>query len=512
MLGLVLSYLLTAVARQIAPGLGFIDRPDCGRKAHAQPTPLLGGLALLLGLLGTTGLGAAMNYGWLNGTVDRWGFVTAVLMSAAAFGAVGLLDDRYSLRPRTKLLWQILAALPFVLWGRSVESVHLLGLHVELAGWGASFTVLWLVACANAVNLLDGMDGLAGTFGLIVAVSVALHSGLRDQFALLSLSLLISACLLGFLLHNWPPARIFLGDSGSLSIGFLVGALSLESGLKTATGLALSIPLVLISVPVFDTLMAIVRRKLSGRSIGRADRAHIHHLLQARGLSSQQSLIVISGLCISMAAATLLSAWFQNDIYAVVICLTVISALIVARVFGYDETRLVWRRVRGATRLLNETTRWFRWESILARFELEGTAAGECWDVLTRCAADCGAAQLEFSGWSPEGELVQSLTWNSLPAQDSGLSSGGNAEPSCADGNLEQWSYRFEMENSGIRTQVQVAGSSDSKPITVASRIERLLVTFCRNWQPPEPLELSSEEPDTIRMPDVTRESLRPAA
>src|SRR5690606_31002750 len=121
-----------------------------------------------------------------------------------------------------------------------------------------------------------------------------------------AIALIVAGSLTGFLCHNLPPARIFLGDSGSLLIGFLIGALSIESSLKTATGFAMTVPMILVSIPAFDTLMAILRRRLTGRGIGEGDRGHIHHRLQERGLTRLQTLIVIAGLSVAMTAMTIL--------------------------------------------------------------------------------------------------------------------------------------------------------------------------------------------------------------
>ena len=179
--------------------------------------------------------------------------------------------------------------------------------------------------------------------------------------------------LCGFLLHNWPPASIYLGDSGSLMIGFVIGALAIESSIKKATGFALAIPLVLVSVPVFDTCMAIVRRKLNGRGIGEADRGHIHHCLQDRGLSRAQSLLVISALCVVMAAVTLVSAYFQNDRLALGLCLALLALLIVGRVFGYDETILFFRYIQAMSTLLAATSGVLRTQMAVDRMAAHAT-------------------------------------------------------------------------------------------------------------------------------------------
>ncbi len=287
------SYAFTAVAKVVARRTGMLDRPDGRRKAHAKPMPLLGGAALFLSFFVTI-LATRRYYrwDWLVQDVQTKQLTTMLMVSCGLFCLIGLWDDRRAMRPRTKLVLQIAACIPFVIWGRSLDSVHLFGSELELGILGPIFTIFWLVACTNVINLVDGLDGLAGTIGLIVCVAIAALSEMQGFVGPMALALIFAGSLFGFLLHNWPPASIFLGDAGSLMIGFLIGALAIESSLKTATGFALAIPLALVSVPAFDTFMAIVRRKLTGKGIGEADRGHIHHCLQDRGLTRAQSLLI----------------------------------------------------------------------------------------------------------------------------------------------------------------------------------------------------------------------------
>src|SRR5262249_3417259 len=151
-------------------------------------------------------------------------------------------------------------------------SVGLFGWEMSLGPLGGPVTVLWLVACANVVNLIDGLDGLAGSIGLVILTTIAVLFAIQGFREEAILTTVIAGGIIGFLCHNWPPARIFMGDAGSMTIGFLAGALSIQASSKTATTFTLAVPVVLMSVPLFDTAMAILRRKLTGRSIGEGDR------------------------------------------------------------------------------------------------------------------------------------------------------------------------------------------------------------------------------------------------
>ncbi len=462
------SFCLTAIARVVARRTGMLDRPDGRRKTQSEPMPLLGGVAVYLSLLMTISIAHwGLHWEWLASD-DR--FVTLLLVSGGLFCAVGLWDDRVGLRPRTKLLCQILACLPFVLWGRSVESIHVFDAQLELGLLGSVFTVFWLVACSNVINLVDGLDGLAGTIGVICCVVVAVLSNMQGFNGPLALGLVAAASLCGFLLHNWPPASIYLGDSGSLMIGFVIGALAIESSMKKATGFALAIPLVLVSVPVFDTCMAIVRRKLTGKGIGEPDRGHIHHCLQDRGLTRAQSLLVISALCLVMAAVTLVSAYFQNDQLALGLCLALLALLIVGRVFGYNETILFFRYIQAMSTLLAATSGLLRTQIAVDRMA-RTTGAGPInhWNELTERVEAMGGLKLEFVCRDDSAGDLCRLNWSS----EHGPLQAGAA-----------WQFQYTVPGSaGIHATLSSHGRLHEQ-LRGQRLVDlfRLFDTFCRSW------------------------------
>ena len=482
----VFSFGLTACARRLAPLLGLMDQPDSGRKSHRQATPLLGGVAIYLSLLATWSLAVRWGPTQLMPPA-MWQLSTFLMISAGGFCLVGLWDDHRPLRARTKLALQILACLPFVIWGRSVDSIHLMTLHIHLGGFGTVFTVFWLVGCVNAINLADGLDGLAGTIGLIICVAVAVHAAMLGNAQLAVLPLLSAASLIGFLMHNWPPARIFLGDSGSLMIGFLVGALAIEGSLKTATGCALALPLVLVSIPVFDTCMAIVRRKLQGRGIGEADRGHIHHCLQDRGLSTRQSLIAITALCTCMAATTILAAYFRSDTVAVIICGSLLVLLVAGRVFGYNETVLLFQYLQRVGSILVETSGVFRSRLTLARLQDFDQPRAIHWSDLERLVTSIGGLRLEFrSSDSPEGITQGQMSW-----ADDDERTGPDAT----------WEFQYSsVAACGRHGQLRISGrhSEPGRPFDLLD-LERMGAAFC---QSPASHDLArSAEPSSIPLP-----------
>jgi UDP-N-acetylmuramyl pentapeptide phosphotransferase/UDP-N-acetylglucosamine-1-phosphate transferase len=483
---------------------------------------VLGGLAVYLSMAGTVVIAAKFyHWKWLHADADPGHFVPMLLVSAGLFCLLGLWDDRVSLRPRTKLLLQVVACLPFVIWGRSVESLHVFDSRIGMGLLGSTFTVFWLVSCSNVINLVDGLDGLAGTIGLIVCAAVAGLCDMQGLFGPLALSLVFAGALFGFLLHNWPPASIYLGDSGSLTIGFVIGALAIESSMKKATGFALAIPLVLVSVPVFDTCMAIVRRKLNGRGIGEADRGHIHHCLQDRGLSRAQSLLVISALCVAMAAVTLVSAYFQNDRLALGLCLSLLVLLIVGRVFGYDETVLFFRYIQAMSTLLAGTSGVLKTQLAVDRIaRSSGVEPIHYWKEITEHVEAMGGSHLEFVCWDERNDaVICRLRWTEErrttgEKQPHGMSQAALRGP--------EWQFNYSVPGTnGVRATLTSRGTLQTR-LRGQRLIDlfRLFDSFCHSWTqialpfPATDAGLnSSTEPETpatiLPMPSSTSQSER---
>ncbi|MFO0919546.1 MAG: MraY family glycosyltransferase [Planctomycetaceae bacterium] len=462
-----LSFALTALACRIAPLVGLIDRPDGGRKAHSRATPVMGGVAfvtaILIGLAYTSNITEPGETGGFNSRS-----VFSLCASLICFCLLGVCDDRWPLSPRLKLLGQILASLPFVCLHATVDVIGIMGWEIPLGWLGGPITILWLVACANVVNLIDGLDGLAGSIGLVVFLTIAALFGLQDHFGDAKFTTVIAGGLVGFLVFNWPPAKIFMGDAGSMSIGFLAGALSIQASSKTATTFTLAVPVVLMSVPMFDTAMAILRRRLSGRSIGQGDRAHIHHCLQNHGLSRQQALLAIAGLTLIMAGAVLVSVLFEQEVYSLLVCAGVLGLLISARVFGYQETSLVFRHLQELGDVLFETSGVLQTRFFLARLEnFDADQRARLWDQLVTRVASMGVYRLDYRCRSTE-EANHSfqLNWENI------------AEPV-----LEDDDSHWQVVYQGRRADGQVAklkATGKASPSGELPRVDDLLRLFAK--------------------------------
>lgn len=293
------TLLVTPIVRRISLRYGFVDQPG-GRKVHSHPIPRLGGLAIFLGIASSIAFqvyGEAQ-FGWIgtllessSGRID----LPIVGVGLLVVFVVGLADDVVELAWWAKLLGQIIASGVVVAAGMRIDYIgNPTGDGLIMLGLlSIPVTMIYLVGFANVINLIDGLDGLAAGLSAIAAVSLlALAAPANRLDAAALAAALIGACL-GFLLFNFNPASIFMGDSGSMLLGFTLAAISLLGVMKTTAAIALAIPLIIIGVPIFDTLSAIVRRLRSNRPIQEADRGHIHHRLLTRGFDQKQTVIII---------------------------------------------------------------------------------------------------------------------------------------------------------------------------------------------------------------------------
>lgn len=288
--GAATTALLTWGLRRVAPRVGLVDRPTQTRSMHCQAVPTGGGLAIaggigmaFAGLFVLEGLPAPLQ------TVAFW-------LGGGVVMGVGLWDDAYDLDPKTKVGAQLVAAYLLLHAGTSLSLPGLeVGGGLERPLYVVPLSLLWVVGVTNAVNLIDGLDGLAAGVAGIAALSCAALFGLRGDVVLMGVGLALVGAIAGFLPFNARPASIFMGDAGSLLLGYVLAAYTLQAPLHADLGLALLLPPLLLGVPVLDALVAIVRRGRAGRSLFAPDRSHIHHRLVERG-SARQAVWVLYGV------------------------------------------------------------------------------------------------------------------------------------------------------------------------------------------------------------------------
>ena len=338
---------LVPVVRFLASRVGLVDSPDGRRKVHGRPVPLGGGLAVLASAAVAAAAGLALPGPVRDMMALKWPTLLGLGLAALLICAVGVADDYRGLRGRYKLLGQAAAVAVVIGSGVVVRDVHLFGWQIDLGLLSLPFTAFLLLGAINSLNLLDGMDGLLGGVGAVICLALAAMAVLAGHWAVAGLALALAGALLGFLRYNLPPASIFLGDCGSMLVGLVVGTLAIEGSLKAPATIALSTPVVLLTLPILDTTAAIIRRKLTGRSIYTTDRGHLHHCLLRRGFSTWRVLLLVFAFCVLTGAGALASEAFSNEWIAVVTAAAVIGILIVTRLFGYAEVMLVKERLRS---------------------------------------------------------------------------------------------------------------------------------------------------------------------
>ncbi|MBS4009051.1 MAG: undecaprenyl/decaprenyl-phosphate alpha-N-acetylglucosaminyl 1-phosphate transferase [Clostridium sp.] len=285
----------TPLVSRLAFSIGALDKPG-KRKIHDRVIPRLGGPAVFLGFLAAAVL--------LLGNDQRVG---GLIAGGTLILLLGVADDIRGISPKVKLLGQTLAAVIVVISGIQIQLVsNPFNGYFYLGILGVPFTIFWIVSVTNAVNLIDGLDGLASGVSIIALLTFAFISHQMGQTTVSLLSIALAGAVFGFLRYNFFPAKIFLGDSGSMFLGFMISVLAVYGLLKGITVVAFIVPIVVLGVPIFDTCFAIFRRFCAHKPIFQADKKHIHHRLLNRGLSHRQTVLVIYGISVFFSMSALL--------------------------------------------------------------------------------------------------------------------------------------------------------------------------------------------------------------
>jgi UDP-GlcNAc:undecaprenyl-phosphate GlcNAc-1-phosphate transferase len=346
---IVAALLFVPAVRTVAHRVGMVDAPDDDRKLHRQPIALGGGVAVLASLLAgfalTVWFDRALGAPTLGEVSMQW---YGLVLAAFAILVVGLIDDAWIMRGRQKLLLQILIISALVGSGTLVEKIGLLGFEIHLGSLAFPVTVLWLLVAVNALNLIDGADGVAATAGCFISLGLAVLSWDHGTPLGCILAFCLAGSLIGFLVFNKPPASIFLGDAGSMVIGLLVGVLSIWGSVKGSTLLA-SAPVAILAIPLFDSAAAIARRWLTGRSIYATDRAHLHHLLEKK-YGHSGMLFIVALLCTMTTVMAVASAHFGMPWLAFLGIFLAGAFLVVTRSFGHAEVQLLIMKATHMTR------------------------------------------------------------------------------------------------------------------------------------------------------------------
>ncbi|RDW22227.1 undecaprenyl-phosphate alpha-N-acetylglucosaminyl 1-phosphate transferase [Oceanobacillus arenosus] len=282
LISLISSFLLTYPVKIFATKIGAVDHPN-QRKIHKKVTPRLGGISIFLGsLLGILYLNPASQH------------LPAIFMGALAIIITGVIDDRFTITPVVKLTGQLIAASFLVYSGIIIERITLpiFGI-VDLGFFSVFITIVWIIGITNAINLIDGLDGLATGVSTIALISIFVMAIIDSQILAAFLSIVVIGANLGFLYHNFYPAKIYMGDTGSNFLGYLIAVVSMLGLFKNVTFFSFIIPIIVLAVPIFDTLYAIVRRAFNKENIMKADNKHVHYQLIEAGYSHRKTVFIL---------------------------------------------------------------------------------------------------------------------------------------------------------------------------------------------------------------------------
>lgn len=316
----VITFLQMPFTIKFAKKKGFLDVPKDNRRVHKRPIPVGGGIAMVISVSILMLFFLPINKGLIM-----------TLIASLIIAISGLYDDKKGLSPKLKFIFQILAAVILIIGGMKIEFVTnpfdsndaLLILNML----SIPVTIFWVCGITNTINLIDGLDGLASGVSMICAISMFFITYNMGRYDVSLVCALVAGACLGFLPFNFNPAKIFMGDTGALYLGFMLSYISISGFLKQAAILMIFVPVLILGVPVFDTAFAMVRRKLSGKSMVEADKGHLHHRLLKMGLNQRQTVVILYSISAIFGLLANLISKFHSSI-ALVISIGVIVLIL----------------------------------------------------------------------------------------------------------------------------------------------------------------------------------------
>jgi UDP-GlcNAc:undecaprenyl-phosphate GlcNAc-1-phosphate transferase len=335
-LSMLCGTVLTPLVRRLAHRFGALDHAHSSRKIHGRPIPRLGGIAIVVAfyapLVGLLVFRTEVGQLFL---AER-NHVIGLFAGGLAIASLGLYDDLRGANAWKKFVVQFaVAGLLYQLGFRIDAIANPFGDPIAL-GWASlPFTLFWVVGVINALNLIDGLDGLAGGVALVAVITTFLVALQRAHPLMMLFSSALAGAIVGFLFYNFNPASIFMGDTGSMFLGFALAATAIQTNQKSSTVVAVMIPAIALGLPIMDTLLAIGRRALRGRPLFQADKEHIHHRLMAAGFSHRQAVLVLYGLCVLLGAAALVLTYASSGQSTLLLIVLALVALVFLRSLGY---------------------------------------------------------------------------------------------------------------------------------------------------------------------------------
>jgi len=354
----VAALVLTGVTRRVAIARQWYDAPEA-RKVHTRPIPRIGGIAIAVAFW--LPLVSLYFYDNVIGSAyhARPEMILGLMIGSGFMILTGLWDDIRGMRASVKLGLQIIAALIAWFHGYQIAAIGnpFGAVPIELGLLALPVTLLWIVAIVNAINLMDGLDGLAGGIALISVLTLFVVGVLEGNVIVGLTTIALAGSLVGFLRHNFNPASIFMGDSGSLFLGYVLALTSISGSAKSSTVISLLIPMLALGLPLMDTLLAVVRRWIRGRPIFGADRGHIHHRLLDLGYSHKNAVLIIYGFCLLLGLGALALTYANSIQAAAILGAFGMAAVVLGRTFGalsWDRVNRIYRYGRQRQNSLHD--------------------------------------------------------------------------------------------------------------------------------------------------------------
>jgi len=476
-----LSVFLVPMVRSLALRVGAMDEPDGLRKIHTIAVPRMGGVAIFIAfmvpvlgvyLLGVTGV---LPSGVYTEFALQGNAVVGLLSACLLILLLGIYDDIYHVRPRTKIVVQIIAALILCYVGIRIDFVaNPFGsgriIFYEWFSWGV--TVFWILAITNAINLIDGMDGLGPGVGLFVAFTLFVISLFFEVPLVSAVTAALVGAIIGFLIFNFHPAKIFMGDSGSLFVGFLLAAMAMQGSVKRH----IMVPIIALALPIMDTLMAIIRRWSRGLPMSVPDKLHLHHRLIGMGFSQREAVGVLYGISGILGCAALVMALAKSVVAFAIACVVIVA------IFGVGVYLIGGREFISVPSLVLQALRrrrrrgkaWVRVYHVLARME-NVVDLEELWAELEQLLSDLDLDTARVEAVGP-GEMRAELSWHRPGAAGEGdMAEGWTARLPLLNGGQVQGSIELGKDTARSPLPEAIADMVDVVRIGLIEALERLL-------------------------------------
>ena len=396
---------------RLATGLGAVDHPDGRRKSQPLPVPRGGGVVVALSVFVVVVL--ALWFGASSESSSSTWLIRGLLPSAMILLVVGIIDDVSTITGIYKLVGQVLSVSVLVATGAHFDQVSLFGVLFPLGEFRIPFTMFFCLGAINAFNLIDGVDGLASSLGAVVCTTLGIITASQGHASESIVCFAVAGGLVGFLRFNIAPAKVYLGDTGSMLIGLVVAAVAIQSSIKQETAFLLAVPLAICAIPILDAGAALVRRITTGQSVFTADRGHLHHALLLRGWSVTKTVMIIAGLAALTCGGALISFFTGYDLIAVAVALAVFLSLAMARVFGHAEAAMVASRSLSVGRKLLFRGVWRKVPVTESAVQLQGQRKWQTlWIALREAAPIYNLTGLTFQIAIPNLHESFYASWN----------------------------------------------------------------------------------------------------